>query len=87
MVDGIVGPATLGELRGSDGQRVVLARRGDSGVVVVEVQQLLGQAGHSPGPIDGIFGSLTETAVRAFQTARGLLADGVVDQATRDALG
>ena len=55
--------------------------------VVLEVQQLLAQAGHSPGPIDGIFGSLTETAVRAFQTARSLLVDGVVDQATRDALG
>ncbi|NIR34838.1 MAG: peptidase, partial [Actinobacteria bacterium] len=40
VVDGIVGPVTLGELRGSDATRVVVARRGDSGAVVLEVQQL-----------------------------------------------
>jgi peptidoglycan hydrolase-like protein with peptidoglycan-binding domain len=87
LIDGIVGPATLGEMRGSDASRVVVARRGDSGSVVVEIQQALAAAGNDPGPIDGIFGGLTESAVRAFQTARSLIADGVVDQATRDALG
>ena len=36
--------------------------------------------------IDDDFGGVTETAVRAFQTARGLPPNGIVDRATFDAL-
>ena len=86
-IDGIVGEATLRALGADGAQRVVVARRGDSGPAVVNVQTLLTAAGHSPGPIDGSFGWLTETAVRAFQTAMGVRVDGVVDGATLNALG
>ncbi len=64
----------------------VLMERGDSGDEVRALQQLLADAGHDPGPIDGIFGQMTESAVEAFQSANSLPVTGLVDQATWDAL-
>ncbi|MEE8497462.1 MAG: peptidoglycan-binding protein [Acidimicrobiia bacterium] len=84
-VDGVVGPQTFAALSG-EVQRVIITRFGDTGPAVVEVQSLLATGGFSPGPVDGIFGSLTQSAVRALQTARGLPVDGIVDQATLNAL-
>jgi len=43
---------------------------GDRGPEVQEAQQLLDEAGHSPGPLDGIFGSKTQDAAQAFQQQR-----------------
>ena len=86
LVDGLVGTQTLAAL-GGDAPRTVVARLGDQGAIVIEIQSLLAAAGHAPGPIDGWFGRLTESAVRAFQTAQGLRVDGIVDQGTRNALG
>lgn len=60
--------------------------RGDSGDGVRQVQLLLTTAGYEPGPIDGIFGPLTETAVEVFQDAENLAITGIVDEATWDAL-
>lgn len=51
-------------------------RRGASGNAVKELQGLLGLKQ------DGIFGCLTETAVRLFQKEHGLEPDGVVGQKT-----
>lgn len=53
---------------------------------VVELQVRLLSLGHDPGPIDGIFGKRTLSAAKSFQTAAGLPVNGVVDQATWDAL-
>jgi peptidoglycan hydrolase-like protein with peptidoglycan-binding domain len=43
--------------------------------------------GFNPGTIDGVFGLGTKSAVRAFQKANDLVADGIVGQQTWKALG
>ncbi|MDD5018580.1 MAG: peptidoglycan-binding protein [Eubacteriales bacterium] len=50
------------------------------------VQTALKSIGFDPGGIDGIYGSKTEKAVKAFQTARGLEVDGIVGPKTWAAL-
>ena len=52
---------------------------------VFEVQHMLAKAGF-PVTIDGIYGSKTEAAVKAFQKAHGLLVDGIVGRETWAAL-
>jgi peptidoglycan hydrolase-like protein with peptidoglycan-binding domain len=61
-------------------------RSGSQGSVVRELQARLASLGFDPGPIDGYFGSLSASAVRAFQRARGLSADGIVGSQTWAAL-
>lgn len=62
-------------------------RKGDTGPQVAELQMLLNEAGASPQLYpDGIFGSGTEAAVMAFQSSRGLVADGIVGPATYEEL-
>lgn len=61
-------------------------RQGSTGPRVKEVQELLKARGFNPGPIDGVFGSGTTTAVMSFQKFSGLKPDGVVDTATLAAL-
>jgi peptidoglycan hydrolase-like protein with peptidoglycan-binding domain len=58
---------------------------GNRGADVLAIQHLLVHHGHSVAT-DGVFGSGTATAVRAFQTARGLGVDGIVGPATWAAL-
>ncbi len=59
--------------------------KGSRGADVEAIQQLLVHAGQTVA-VDGDFGSGTDTAVRAFQTARGLGADGRVGPNTWGAL-
>ena len=47
-----------------------------------EIQSALKSAGFNPGPVDGKMGQQTKTAVRDFQTANGLQADGKVGPKT-----
>ncbi len=61
--------------------------RGCKGDAVRELQVALKRAGYDPGPLDGSFGELTETALRAFQRAKGLTVDGVAGPQTGKALG
>ncbi|MFJ5309995.1 peptidoglycan-binding protein [Streptomyces sp. NPDC088350] len=51
---------------------------GNAGPEVAEAQCLLRRAGVSPGGIDGIFGPLTEHAVKELQRRSGLVVDGMV---------
>ncbi len=60
--------------------------KGASGMVVTRVQTALNANGAAI-EVDGQFGTLTENAVKAFQTGRSLPVTGVVNQATADALG
>lgn len=68
------------------GDRIL--RNGDEGSDVKELQSLLIQLDYDLGRwgADGDFGDATEIAVRAFQTNKGLKADGVVGADTIKAL-
>ncbi|MBW4519735.1 MAG: peptidoglycan-binding protein [Scytolyngbya sp. HA4215-MV1] len=59
---------------------------GDRGPEVTELQMRLQQRGYSPGPIDGVYGSATEAAVRRFQQDNDLYQDGVYGEDTDYAL-
>jgi peptidoglycan hydrolase-like protein with peptidoglycan-binding domain len=58
-----------------------LVQQGSTGEDVRTVQYLLTAQGHPTG-VDGDFGPLTKTAVEAFQSSRGLGADGIVGPQT-----
>jgi len=60
---------------------------GASGEEVRKLQTTLRKWGYYDGPVDGVFGGGTFTAVKEFQTKNGLSADGVVGPATAAALG
>ncbi len=84
-VDGIVGPLTWQALP-ADPNTPELAL-GATGSVVAALQQGLltyGGPGSAtdPGPKDGDFGPKTQAAVKAYQTQRGLTADGIVGDQT-----
>ena len=61
-------------------------RVGSVGPEVLRLQTRLAQLGFYAGPLDSQFGGGTDAAVRAFQTAEGLAADGVVGANTWAAL-
>lgn len=75
-VDGIAGKNTLAGCP--------TVRKGASGNITRLIQEKLISLGYSCGSsgIDGKFGSGTESAVKAFQKARNLSADGIVGQKT-----
>jgi peptidoglycan hydrolase-like protein with peptidoglycan-binding domain len=50
------------------------------------VQRRLLRLGLEPGPIDGLYGPLTQGAVERFQQRRGLAVDGIVGRQTRRTL-
>lgn len=78
--DGIVGANTWEKL-------VITASSGATGNEVRAIQdQLRNRWGYSAVPIDGTFGSSTVTAVKSFQTSKGLTSDGIVGPNTWSAL-
>lgn len=64
---------------------VRLIQRGDSGILVRDIQQILKDRAYSVA-VDGDFGPNTELGVKAFQKDNGLYIDGVVGPQTWDAL-
>ena len=80
-VDGVVGPQTfrrLEEARWQLGDRVLSFVPGHlmTGDDVTELQRRLTQLGFASGRLDGMFGSQTDAALREFQAAVGVTADG-----------
>ena len=72
--DGIVGNATWPAL-------TIVTQQGDSGAKVRAVQSQLNESGYGL-TVDGSFGPATYSAVRSFQSAKGLGVDGVVGDNT-----
>lgn len=61
-------------------------RRGNRGDEVKVLQQQLKDLGFDPGPVDGIFGGGTETALKAFQRRAGITVDGLAGGQTQAAI-
>ena len=57
---------------------------GDLGV---NVQQALSREGYYRGPIDGVIGARTRSAIRAYERANGLHVDGVIDHRLLQTMG
>ena len=77
-VDGIYGPKT--------NAAVVNIYKGASGNLVRVLQGLLICNGYSTNGFDGIFGSGTESAVKSYQSKKGLVVDGIAGKNTFTAL-
>jgi hypothetical protein len=77
-------PATgTGTITIGEGEKL---ETGSTGAEVEAVQQALTTLGLDPGPVDGKYGASTAEAVKQFQQAHGLDADGVVGPATAQAI-
>jgi len=61
---------------------MALYRRGSTGDEVKQIQRELQNENHYHGPIDGIFGGGTESAVKAFQRSENITVDGIVGPET-----
>jgi N-acetylmuramoyl-L-alanine amidase len=90
-VDGRVGPETyraLDEARWRLGDRLLsfAVAHPFVGDDVAELQRRLLELGFDPGRTDGVFGPLTEAAVRDFQRNVGIPADGTCGPRTLEAL-
>jgi peptidoglycan hydrolase-like protein with peptidoglycan-binding domain len=55
---------------------------GSTAPAVRDLQEALKALDYNPGQIDGVFGATTEAAVKAFQQATGIAADGIVGKVT-----
>ncbi len=65
----------------------VASRLGSRGSEVRQVQQALKDKGFYKGSVDGIFGTQTQSAVKAYQKSVGITADGIVGAVTLKNLG
>ena len=62
-------------------------QRGSTGSTVRQIQTKLKNWGYYSGSVDGVYGSATEKAVRAFQQKNGLTVDGKAGPQTLKAMG
>ncbi|WP_027847254.1 peptidoglycan-binding protein [Marinococcus halotolerans] len=101
-VDGVAGPITFSKMNlgggsssssvssnssGSSSSSVSSSlRRGDRGSEVSSLQSTLKSKGFYSSAVDGVFGPVTDAAVKDFQRAAGIGVDGVVGPVTRKAL-
>ena len=64
-----------------------LSKYGSRGAEVRTIQEKLKRWGYYTGNVDGIYGSLTVSAVKRFQQKNGLSVDGVAGPKTLNAMG
>ncbi len=93
-IDGIAGSSTLARLYsgnstangsssgGSGSTTTGTLRFGDSGSAVKEMQQALNKLGYNTNGADGKYGNGTRNAVKSFQRANRLTADGIAGNNT-----
>jgi len=87
VVDGIVGPITWSHLPAYREASTRL-RSGSTGPIVAWLQQVLAGSAIAPdwavytGPIDGIFGPMTDASLRDLQAVKGVAVDGIVGDQT-----
>ncbi|MBR5230752.1 MAG: peptidoglycan-binding protein [Clostridia bacterium] len=92
--DGIAGPTTLNKLYSSSARKAntavgvigVSLKLGDANDAVRLLQSKLKAYGFYRGTVDGSFGTGTQDAVKAFQRANGLTADGKAGATTLNRL-
>ena len=92
--DGIAGPETLKALYSSSAKSTstpaavvgTSLKEGSEGAEVRSLQTRLKTLGYYTGSVDGDFGSGTTAAVKAFQRAHGLTADGIAGTSTLNRL-
>ncbi len=80
--DGIVGDKTWRALYKNAPVDMPVLKKGSNGTLVRQMQERIAIGGDYVGAIDGIFGSITELAVRNLQQSTGLQVDGVVGEGT-----
>jgi len=81
----LVAPLAAKAVAGEAGTTFPLLYRGETGAAVAQLQKDLASRGY-PVARDGSFGPGTETAIRHFQVAHGLAADGIAGPALWKAL-
>ena len=62
-------------------------KQGSRGEAVRDIQKVVQRTGHYSGSIDGIYGSKTTAAVKAFQRSVGIKVDGICGPVTLKYLG
>ena len=81
------GVSGFSALFSGSGHAQALSRLGSRGDEVRSIQKKLRQLGYYSGSVDGIYGSRTESAVKAFQRNCGITADGIAGPKTLLYLG
>ncbi|MDM0053034.1 peptidoglycan-binding protein [Variovorax sp. J22R115] len=80
------GPGRPVDKSEADPTTLPVLQKGDRGEHVELLQRELAKRNFASTPADGVFGSNTDAAVRAFQSSRRLTADGIVGEKTWTAL-
>ncbi len=84
---GAAGALILSELVATGGMAEAALNRSDRCNAVLQAQRELARRTYDVGPLDGIFGSQTEGAVRRFQANQGTAVTGQISENTAIALG
>lgn len=92
--DGVAGPSTLEKMYSSSARKAssavgvigVTLKKGDEGDAVRTLQHRLKELGYLSGTVDGSYGTATEQAVKEFQRANGISADGKAGSSTLNKL-